>query len=467
MSGLLRGDKRIESYRNYSRRDRRRCRSGPPSRLPKHEIWRALENLQGWVEARDYRGYEPFDGLSSWARTFTFRNQLAERILQQAIRQCPINLRPLFGVHPQDSTKGRGYMAWGYLALYKATRQQRFLDKATACLEWLDTHRVPRFRHHSWSNHFDFVSRGGSYTKDDPIIVWTSLIGHAYVDAFEITGKSGFWTLPAVPATGLWNCHARRPPRGDCISYLAHVQSSIHNANMLGAGLLARAAKHTGNHEYLRVARSAMEYSCSRQLPDGSWWYAEEPKYHWIDNFHTGYNLDSLDIYLEATGDEEFRGHLDKGLAFYKSHFFEDTGRPKYYHTRTYPVDIQCAAQSIDTLARFSQRDPVCRNSRKKVAAWTIRNMQDPAGLLLLPAISADKGQDSDAPLGPGDHVQGTGGFVPAVNSRTHPNSSNGKADDRRYCESGGKSGCTEFFELFKTPWEFFAAAGDTTSCSV
>jgi len=82
--------------------------------------------------------------------------------------------------------------------------------------------------------------------------------------------------------------------QGDCISYLSHVQSSIHNANMLGASLLARAARQSRNDEYLRVARSAMQYSCSRQLDDGSWWYAEQPKYHWIDNFHTGYNLDSL-----------------------------------------------------------------------------------------------------------------------------------------------------------------------------
>ena len=92
---------------------------------------------------------------------------------------------------------------------------------------------------------------------------------------------------------------------------------------------LARTAKQNGNDEYLRVARSAMEYSCSRQLPDGSWWYAEEPKYHWIDNFHTGYNLDSLNCYIESSGDEEFRPNLERGLDFYKSHFFEENWLPE------------------------------------------------------------------------------------------------------------------------------------------
>ena len=43
-------------------------------------------------------------------------------------------------------------------------------------------------------------------------------------------------------------------------------------------------------------------------------------------------------------------------------------------------VDIQCIAQSIDTLAHFSDRDPECLALAAKVAAWAIRNMQDSDG---------------------------------------------------------------------------------------
>lgn len=344
------------------------------------DIERALDQVQKWVEEHNYRGYEPFDGLSSWARPLAFGNELAERILQQAIRQSPLNLRPLFGVRPQDSTKGRGYMAWGYLTRYRASRNPEYLDKAIACLEWLDHQKAPVFQYHSWSNHFDFVGRGGGYTKDQPILVWTALIGHAYLEAFEITGRDWFLRVAESVCNWILQLPREKTSSGDCLSYLAHRQSSIHNANMLGAGLLARTAQHNGNKEYLRVARSAMEYSCSRQLPDGSWWYAEETKYHWIDNFHTGYNLDSLDFYVRAVNGEEFLPNLSKGLEFYKANFFEDSGRPKYYHVRTYPVDIQCAAQAIDTLSLFSERDTECLSLAAKVAAWTIRNMQHTKG---------------------------------------------------------------------------------------
>ena len=167
-----------------------------------------------------------------------------------------------------------------------------------------------------------------------------------------------------------------RTDRGNCISYLAHVQSSIHNSNMLGAAMLARTAKHTGNREYVAVAQSAMEYSCTRQHEDGSWPYGEDSKYQWVDNFHTGYNLDSLKSYIESTGDETWRPNLGNGLSYYIQHFFEADGCPKYYHDRRYPVDSQCAAQSIETLASFVDHGSDCLNLATQVARWTIKNMQ-------------------------------------------------------------------------------------------
>jgi rhamnogalacturonyl hydrolase YesR len=348
--------------------------------LTKQEIKESLDQVQRWVEDQDYKGYEPFDGLSSWARPLAFGNLFGERLLMQLVRQCPVNLRPIMGVTRKESTKGRGYMAGGYLSLYRATTNQNYLDKAIHCLEWLDKQKARRFAHHSWSNHFDFVSRGGSYTKDDPIIVWTASIGQAYLEAFEITKQARFLAIAESVCNWILELPRQQTDRGTCISYLADAGSFIHNASMLGAAMLARTGACTGNKEYLSLARSAMEYSCNRQLPDGSWWYAEEAKYHWIDNFHTGYNLDSLKIYIDASGDEEYRPNLRRGLAFFKKHFFEDTGRPKYYHTRTYPVDIQCAAQAIDTLASLSEEDPECLALAIGVASWTIREMQAKKG---------------------------------------------------------------------------------------
>ncbi|MFZ3374627.1 MAG: hypothetical protein WA183_03655, partial [Chthoniobacterales bacterium] len=46
----------------------------------------------------------------------------------------------------------------------------------------------------------------------------------------------------------------------------------------------------------------------------------------------------------------------------------------------TYPVDIQCASQAIDTLCFFSEEHPEGLALAAKVAAWTIGQLQDPSG---------------------------------------------------------------------------------------
>lgn len=340
----------------------------------------SLNRVERWVERHKYRGYEPFDGLSSRFRPLAFGNLFAERLLLQLIRQCPVNLRPLMGVTPKESTKGRGYMAAGYLIRYRTSKNAEYLRKAQSCLDWLDSHKAAKFVHHSWSNHFDFASRGGSYTKDDPIIVWTSLIGFACLDAYEETRNSRWLEIADSVCRWIMDLPREKTDRGSCLSYFANLQSSIHNSNMLGAAMLARTARHTANQAYMEVARAAMEYSCARQRADGSWWYAEAAKYHWIDNFHTGYNLDSLRTYIDSTGDDKWLPSLRKGLEFYKAHFFEENGCPKYYHDRCYPVDSQCAAQSIETLTLSSADHPSCLDLAIRVAGWTIENMQGSDG---------------------------------------------------------------------------------------
>jgi rhamnogalacturonyl hydrolase YesR len=344
------------------------------------QLMKSAEAVRRWVEKEGYRGYEPFDGLSSPLRVLTFGNLLAERILQQAVRQSPVNIRPLVGIKPLDSTKGRGMMGWGYLLLHRATGDADYWTKAVACLKWLDTHKSPKFEKHSWANYFDFSSRGGAYHKDDSIIVWTSQIAQAYLEAFEQSQDQWFLDIASSACDWIMSLPRERTDRGDCLSYFAHGQESIHNANMLGAAALARTARHTDREDYADVARLAMRYSCLSMLPNGGWWYAEDDQYHWIDNFHTGYNLDSLKCYIEYTGDTEFSDHLTKGLRFFEAHLFETSGRPKYYHNRAYPIDIQCAAQAIDTLAYFAPEDPESLSLAIKVADWTIRNMQNRSG---------------------------------------------------------------------------------------
>jgi len=348
----------------------------------KQLIHQSLKKLEKWIEDHDYKGYDPADGLTSYLRPLTFGNLFLDRVLQQVIWRSPINLRPLLGVKPLDSNIGRGYMAWGYLTMLKQTSDPAYRAKAVSCLEWLINNKAPGFKEYSWGKMFDFASRGGRQGKYEPITVWTSLIGQAFLDAYETLGDQKYLEVADSICRWLLGVPRTVSSTGCCINYTPHDKGdcTIHNQSMVAAAMLARTAKFTGNDEYVMLASEAIKYTCARQLPDGSWLYGEDHKYHWIDNFHTGYNLDALKCYMENTDDDTFQDHLKKGFAFYKRHFFESSGRPRYYHSRAYPIDSQCIAQSIETLANFIDYDESALELGNRVAEWAIENMQDRNG---------------------------------------------------------------------------------------
>ena len=111
----------------------------------------------------------------------------------------------------------------------------------------------------------------------------------------------------------------------------------------------------------------------------GPWVYGLLPTQGWIDSFHTGYNLDAIAHYQRFCNDTQFEPYLTKGLNYYLSNFFLKDGTPKYYHDKTYPIDIHCPGQLWVTL---SSMDEWSKNIEltEKVMNWAIDNMQDKKG---------------------------------------------------------------------------------------
>jgi len=348
----------------------------------KKKLEKSIHKVEKWVEDHEYKGYEPFDGLSSSLRFLTFDNLFMDRLLMQLIRQSPLNLRPLFGVKPLDSTIGRGYMVGGYLSMLRLTGDEKYKNKAVSCLDWLMENKSPDFVDYSWGKHFDFASRGGRYPKFEPITIWTTLIGLEFIDAYEELQEKKYLGVAESVCSWIMKLQRNQTDTGFCFNYYPSEKngSTIHNHSMMAAAMLARTARHTKNPVYMNVASEAMKFSCTRQLSDGAWYYGEDPKYHWIDNFHTGYNLSSLKAYIESSGDQTYAENLRRGLKFMKDNFFEENGRPKYYHNRAYPIDSQCASQAIETLATFADYDKSSLDLALTIAQWTIDNMQDEEG---------------------------------------------------------------------------------------
>jgi polysaccharide biosynthesis protein VpsJ len=348
----------------------------------KATIYESIARLSRWLEENDYRGYDTFDGLSApFLRPLTFDSKLLRIVLQQSVRRFPLNLRPLLGITKHHSSKGMGFLARGFIRLHKTTGDPVWARKAEFALQWLIDHQLPGYSGACWGNHFDYQSRGSYIPKGFPTVVWTSLIGHAFLDAYDHFQRDRYLQV-AVSACEHILRDLKAFPEGDgvCITYVPGLDSRVHNANTLGASLLARTYAHTRNESYVDLAQKAMLYTAQHQRPDSSWYYAEKPDSHWVDNFHTGYVLDCFKYYAEGTGDNTFNQKLMSGYEYWKKTFFLADGTPRYYDYKTLPLDIQCSSQAIDTLVFFNNLDADSVRLATKVAEWTIKNMQDRTG---------------------------------------------------------------------------------------
>jgi polysaccharide biosynthesis protein VpsJ len=347
----------------------------------KGQLYESIGRLFEWLEKNDYRGYDTFDGLSSFLRPLTFENKFLRIALQQSVRRFPLNTRPLLGIKKSRSTKAMGFLARGFLRLHVSTGDPVWREKAEFALQWLIDNRSKGYSGACWGNHFDYQSRGFYLPKGVPTVVWTSLIGHAFLDGYEHLRKAEYLEIAQSACEHILG-DLQVFPHGEavCITYVPGLDSQVHNSNTLGASLLARTHSYTHNETYVDLAKKAFLYTAERQRPDGSWYYGERSDIHWVDNFHTGYVLDCYKQYLESTGDDRFESTLKRGYDYWKKNFFLPDGTPRYYNYKTLPIDIQCCSQAIDTLVFFSDRDPESIALASKVARWTIKHMQDRTG---------------------------------------------------------------------------------------
>jgi hypothetical protein len=350
--------------------------------ISKTDIHKSIERLYHWLEEHDYRGYDTFDGLNSkFARPLTFDSAILRTVLLQGVRRFPLNLRPLLGIAPERSSKGMGFLARAFIRMNQATGDSVWNQRAESALQWLIDHRSSGYSGACWGNHFDYQARTFYLPKGVPTVVWTSLIGHAFLDGWEHFRNRDYLQI-AISACEHIVQDLKAIPEGNavCIAYIPGKDTMVHNANTLGASLLARTYGATKNEKYRKLACLALDYTANHQHPDGSWYYGEKANLHWVDNFHTAYVLDCFKHFELSTGDDRFSTTISRGYNYWKNTFFLPDGTPRYYNTKTLPIDIQCSSQAIDTLVFFQRLDPMAIQLAQKIAHWTIANMQDPTG---------------------------------------------------------------------------------------
>jgi hypothetical protein len=341
----------------------------------------ACVKLLNYCVARDWSGYDPYDALNS--RIFTALPFLDARvprlIATQALKRSPVNMRRLMFIPPTQNPKA---IALFLSAALKLRHVDRSLERLPGSMvERLVALRSAGTSHWCWGYSFPWQTRTLVVPRGTPNLICTTFAAGALLDAYDQLGEERLLDMGVSAASYIVDELYRVDGTAAGFNYpLPSMSAKVHNANFLGAALLCRVYSLTGETTFLEPALNAARYSASRQRADGSWAYGEADTQQWVDNFHTGYNLCALQNIDRCLGTHEFERHIDRGLAFYREHFFLEDGTPRYFHNRTYPIDIHSAAQSVITLLAFGNRHPDLEPLAYRVLQWTMDHMWDERG---------------------------------------------------------------------------------------
>lgn len=318
-------------------------------------VRQTLREVEAWGASRGWEGTDPYEGLNATRLVAPLRRTaLGRRVVIQAVKRSPVDLRPMLGIRRAHSSAALASVASSYArgGFLSADEELTKLDATVQALEAL---RCPGYDEPCWGYHFDVETRVFFYPCGAPNTIATSFAGIALLDAYERTQERRLLDL-AVGAGDFFLRHVPQTParEGAFFGYLVGDRAPIHNASLLVAALLARLLQHVERDDFRKAARAAVSYAVAHQRRDGSWPYGERPDLQWVDNFHTGYVLECLMTCRETGLEPSLDRVIARGLRFYEGELFLPDGTPRFFASATYPIDIQCAAQGIQTFSRTS-----------------------------------------------------------------------------------------------------------------
>ena len=342
-----------------------------------------LHKAVEYCQANDWAGYDPYDALNSrvFEKVSFLHSRISRIVLTQLLKRSPVNLRPALDIPRTQNSKAVSLFLSAFTKLAAAGIVD-YAHYSAYLVDRLEALRSPGQDYWCWGYSFPWQTRTVIVPSATPNLVCTVFVAGALLDAYEYCGHQKYLTMANSAAEyiveKLYWCD------GDSTAGFAYplptVRNQVHNANLLAAALLCRVSRHTGKRKFVAPALKAVRFSVSRQSEDGSWRYGEGRSQGFVDNFHTGFNLCALHTIMRELRSDEFEDNVDRGFRYYREHFYLEDGSVRYFHNKTYPIDIHAVAQSIITPVMLSNISPPSIDLAVSVFRWAMTHMWDPRG---------------------------------------------------------------------------------------
>ena len=346
---------------------------------------KAQQEVQQYIEAEEYKGYDPYDTLNSWV-PFGWLGKWGKPIGIQIQKRNPINIRPLIGIKKEYNPKAIGLLLHAYSLQYRSHSSATIKKRIDFLFQWLLENRTAGFKHHCWGYNFDWASSVKLLPAFSPTIVVSGFIAKGIIAYYETTKDAkAKEVLISIGNFIQEDLPLSKDDSGICFSYSTVEKDCCYNASMLGSEIFAYLYQITEEEKYKELALRSTDFVLAKQKEDGKWNYSihlETGKERTQIDFHQGYVIDSLAYVIQyiSSAPQRYKKALKRGLAYYKKQQFFENGQSYYRVPSKWPVEIHNQAQGIVTFARQQQYDASYLNLSETIARYTIENMQSPKG---------------------------------------------------------------------------------------
>ncbi len=337
-----------------------------------------IENLFAGALESDFGGDDPFDGLNAYPfrRWPKWQDSWLGLAWTQLFKRSPLNFRRITGVPKQRNPKGVALFISGMLLENERNPQPELVQRAKQLGNWLveqmsdqDVWGAP-----SWGYHFPWKARAFFVPLGKPNLITTVYVSKALYDLGKLCNDSNMVDIALRSADFIVDKLYVSSEQGDYFRYIPDESALVHNANLWAAAWVMKSAHIRDIPEHKELARLACETSVYAQNDDGSWPYGARSHHQFIDGFHTGYNLETLNILNQYWHDSSLQPVIEKGFAYYKETLISSDGTAKYYHNNAYPLDTHNFAQAIITISKLGITE-ADKNLTKNIILSCIKNL--------------------------------------------------------------------------------------------
>ena len=349
----------------------------------------SLLKLNNFVEIEKFLGHSLYDSHTS-PLPFHILGHRVSFLINQVVKRSPINPRKLIGVKKTYNPKGMGLFLHSYVMHKKMGNPLNIEDldgKISFFLDWLRNNSSPGYAGFCWGYHYPWPKSDGLLVPEGkPNSVVTAFNIRAIFEYYKLTNdKSCLDLIEGAVQFILKDIPRTDNELGTCFAYTPVKRDMTINASLLAAEILAYSDYVKGTDEFNHTIKEVLRFTMSHQNEDGSWYYSFDPdtkKPKKQIDFHQGYVLETIKRICDVSNidtkvyDKEIR----LGLDFYITNQFSEDGIAFWRLPKKFPIDIHNQSQGIITFSIFKDYDPIYLDFAKKIAKWTIENMQGNKG---------------------------------------------------------------------------------------